>query len=418
VQLKVVSVNRHQTAQRVLENNSKPTNNANLTTTGRTMRTTKMRVLQSILLLAAILLVVAFQLTVHQAHFSDKSSSLSAWSSTIIDHMDDHHHTPPLHVPPPTCQFHNIHNRSINRIYFLHMRKAGGSSLRSYFAQVAEQHGVQFQAAEGPLHPEPPGQDEHTLYITHVREPLARAISHYKFERRWDCQTQLQQHKQPHHKADDYFVPTVHNIAMSLYNFTMANHSMTTKHWTCASNCQARWAAGRPAYIDHHHQHDDDDLRQQQRQEALQELEQAARASLWNYNIILVSEWIQQDSMLLVDDAGVGRSYVQSLESIFGVGRLNRTRGMTCGKRAAAANQLVPLVVQPMEWQLLQRVNSVDLRLYHELTACQPTFLIPPQHDDDNDDDRQTSRVVIQWNGTTATSNAAKQQRGRDKPEG
>lgn len=291
-------------------------------------------------------------------------------------------------ILPPTCHFHNIRNRTINRIYFLHMRKAGGSSLRGYFAQVAKKHGLKFKAAEGYLHPEQPGHDKQTLYITHVREPIARAISHYKYEKRWDCKTQLR--KLNH---NDVFVPTDNNTVMSLYNFTTTNHSMSSKLWTCSSNCYARWASGLPAHVVGRDDDDDDLLNGSN---ILQQLEQAARESLWNYNVIIVSEWLQQNP-----------DYVKSIESVFGVERLNRTRGMTCGLQAAAANQQVPLVVQPQDLQLLHQVNQVDLKLYQDLTACQPQFLLQ-QHGD--------VEPVIHWKGTA--NNKAKQQRRRRQKEG
>jgi hypothetical protein len=357
-----------------------------------------MRFIQSALLLGSTLLCVIFQMRLHQSYLMDLSS-FWRWTTIVEDlkeYLKEDHYTytstlssirgkeSATRIPPPTCQFHNIQNRTINRIYFLHMRKAGGSSLRSYFAQVANKHGLKFRAAEGYMQPEQPGHDKNTLYITHVREPIARAISHYKYEKRWDCRTQLQ-----HHDLDDMSVPTLNNTIMSLYNFTRANHSMTHKLWTCASNCYARWASGHPQNI--HHDDDEGDLSNNSSVQ-LQQLEQAARESLWNYNVIIVSEWLQQHP-----------SYVKTIESIFGVKRLNRTKSMTCGKQAAAANQQVPLVVQPHDLELLAKVNQVDLKLYHDLTHCQPQFF------DVN------TRTIIQWNGTMAKDKVKQLNRHKQK---
>jgi hypothetical protein len=293
--------------------------------------------------------------------------------------------TPPV---PPTCRLYNIHNRTINRIYFLHMRKAGGTSLRSYFFQVARKHHVEFVVAEGLRQPEQPGDDANTLYITNIRPPIARAISSYKYERRWLCRTQLQYMYNNSRNNDQdgaLFVPTLNNTYMSLDNYTRSHHYRSHDLWICASNCYARWATGRPEHVEY-----DNPVQ-------LQELEQAARASLWNYNIIIVTEWLYQNP-----------DYVKSIESIFGVKHPHRTVDMMCGKEAAAANQQFPLLVQPQELELLAKVNQVDLQLYQDLTACQPQLLQEQQqqrHDDDNDNVvHHGTTFRIQWNGTSLAS--------------
>lgn len=377
----------------------------------------------SLLLLVGILFCVGFQITFHQRYYywlddDDSSSSPSSLSSqealltslllspTIVEpsssSLSKKSHQLPntihqqeqgssiarhpendgssstasvtqIRQPAPTCQLHNVQNRTFNRIFVLHMRKAGGSSIRSYFSQVAKVHGVEFDAAEGYKSPEQPGDDAHTLYITHVREPIARAISHYKYEKRWDCSPNMLKNKD--------FVPQHNNtLGMSLYNFSTTRHKMPSRLWTCASNCYARWSSGRPNY---------DDMVQKP-----QELERAAQHSLWNYNLILVSEWLQQSK-----NNNNNSNYVQSLEAMFGgVPGLDRKRGMPCGAQAAAANQKVPLVVQPQDVEVLQKVNQIDRRLYRDLTAyCQPQF-------------HHHTTLRIQWN---ATHQRRKQRRRR-----
>lgn len=83
-------------------------------------------------------------------------------------------------ILPPTCQLHNMSGRIIDQIVLLHMRKAGGTSIRSYLKQVAAKYGIQFTPMEAPSIPPVPGNRTNVLYITHVREPIARAISNYK----------------------------------------------------------------------------------------------------------------------------------------------------------------------------------------------------------------------------------------------
>ena len=110
----------------------------------------------------------------------------------------------------PSCTLQLDDDAPINRIVFLHMRKAGGSSMRNYFRRVAKANQLAFLAEEGYKEGEFPGNSSNTLYITHWREPIARAVSHYKYELRWDCSRQLK-------KKD--FVPIYNNTQMSLRDF-------------------------------------------------------------------------------------------------------------------------------------------------------------------------------------------------------
>jgi len=61
---------------------------------------------------------------------------------------------------------------------------AQGTTLRRYFEKVAAHHGLEYEAVEF-FHAEDPSShhdhdDEATLYVTHLREPVARSISHFK----------------------------------------------------------------------------------------------------------------------------------------------------------------------------------------------------------------------------------------------
>lgn len=68
------------------------------------------------------------------------------------------------------------------------MSSRGGTSLAQYFKQVAKHYGMEFQhvewkAAEEPAEP----ITKATFYVTHLREPVDRAISHFKCELYRDC---------------------------------------------------------------------------------------------------------------------------------------------------------------------------------------------------------------------------------------
>ena len=66
------------------------------------------------------------------------------------------------------------------RLYFHHLRKAGGTSMYYYLKKVALTHNLTFVHNEyGPS--EIPGtHSEPTFYVTHLREPVSRSISHFK----------------------------------------------------------------------------------------------------------------------------------------------------------------------------------------------------------------------------------------------
>jgi hypothetical protein len=130
----------------------------------------------------------------------------------------------------PSCTLQLDDGEPINRIVFMHMRKAGGSSLRNYFRRVARDNKLAFMAEEGYIAGEFPGNVSKTLYITHWREPIARAVSHYKYEERWDCVGQLK-------KKD--FVPMYNNTKMSLSQFATKEWRKRRKFWRCSNECMS-----------------------------------------------------------------------------------------------------------------------------------------------------------------------------------
>lgn len=59
-----------------------------------------------------------------------------------------------------------------------------GTTLRRYFEKVAAHHGLDFKAEEYSMAEDPSSHDDATLYVTHLREPVSRSISHFKCK---DC---------------------------------------------------------------------------------------------------------------------------------------------------------------------------------------------------------------------------------------
>lgn len=59
------------------------------------------------------------------------------------------------------------------RLYFYHVRKAGGTSLSTYFKRVAKHHGLQYVHTEYGMAEEPGTNSVPTLYVTHMRDPVS-----------------------------------------------------------------------------------------------------------------------------------------------------------------------------------------------------------------------------------------------------
>jgi len=78
-----------------------------------------------------------------------------------------------------------------NKIYFYHSRKAAGSTVHKYLRKVADKYGIELKAVEWRGMEEPgtifENNNTNTFYVTNIREPISRSISHFKYQGRWDC---------------------------------------------------------------------------------------------------------------------------------------------------------------------------------------------------------------------------------------
>ncbi|KAL7537867.1 hypothetical protein ACHAWF_005930 [Thalassiosira exigua] len=89
----------------------------------------------------------------------------------------------------PFCGFgsffapsNHSHPKALSSETLSRLRVGQGTNLRHYFRKVAAHRGLRFEAVEYDL-AEIPGSDERaTFYVTHLREPVARSISHFKCE--------------------------------------------------------------------------------------------------------------------------------------------------------------------------------------------------------------------------------------------
>ena len=85
-------------------------------------------------------------------------------------------------VVSPACKPHfqlttplisRTNTSKFKRLYFYHVRKAGGTSLSTYFKGVAKHHGLQYVHNEYDMAEEPGTNSEPTLYVTHLRDPVS-----------------------------------------------------------------------------------------------------------------------------------------------------------------------------------------------------------------------------------------------------
>jgi hypothetical protein len=268
-------------------------------------------------------------------------------------HHDHHHHqvvvdTSSKKRPSPVCRpsFGSKNRTNITRIYMAHMRKAGGSTLRMYLNGVAEQYGLQLDVNEGGRF-EYPGTHPTTLYVTHLRDPYERAISHFKYDQRWDCGQQL---------TKPGFIPTYENA--HYYNLTrwidekgvlQRDAKCSTRFlWECSTNCYIRWL-NHPIGTCH--------------PESFQvnsSLYHKALEQAYQYNVII-------DMNRLFGDESYGRD----LESFFSEKGLLGLKGHPyCDVQSKLANQQFPLIVDNDTRSLLVERNRPDYDLYNALVTC------------------------------------------------
>ena len=279
------------------------------------------------------------------SYYLSSSVSSSASSSTLPSKL-----SPLCQLRLPSFASHNDNQTTtmIRRIYFAHMRKAGGTTINWYLRKVAQHYGLQYKRMEGKpfnetLHDDHLRSD--TFYVTHVRDPIQRMISHYEYDGRWPCSKLVEK--------NSTFLPTQNNsksIVDWLYQFNASTQHRQHKHkevlWYCTENCYTRWLA-LPHHLSSPHISSYDDLKRRAIQAA------------HRYHLILVLEWLQDPH------------YVKQLEAFFGVkGLQGRPKGMYCYKASKQANAITPAAYDSSIFQLLSERNAVDYSLLNELESC------------------------------------------------
>lgn len=257
----------------------------------------------------------------------------------------------------PACTFN--HHRGIGnggsrieKIVLVHMRKAGGTSMKAYLGEVSTKYNITLQDFEGERPILPEHSDGKTLFVTHIREPASRVLSHYKYEMRWYCK-----HLTDKKKTFD----PVNSSRTTLDRFVERENKPNTAGgekgnlWECSHNCYAKWSTGL-CWIEGAF---DESTMCWSRENGEGSLLSRAREVLYSYHLIVVIEWLQNPE------------YVKAIEALFGLEGIAKQRtDMWCGKESAAANKKFPLVVPEETRQRILHFNQLDTILYNELTTC------------------------------------------------
>lgn len=290
-------------------------------------------------------------------------------------------------VDSPACRpswKRHAGNGSIRRIFFAHTRKAGGTGkrddslsgrhfihsvvetsppgilltlsqkvLKKFLQIVAKEYKWEISYVEGRPAEDPVRDD--TLYVTSLRDPVARALSNYKYEVRWPCAelTSL--------GNNSNFVPTPEN-SKTLEDF-MEHESgkfsqrqcwrkPSKRHlWRCAKNCYLRWYG-----------HNFNCLKDPEKSY------KTTLRKLLGYNLIVIAERLRDPS------------YIQGLLHMFGdlnTTILSKTQKMYCFDESRYWNQKHPAVVNSATLANLTKLNALDTKLYRELTSCANGIVFP-----------------------------------------
>lgn len=244
--------------------------------------------------------------------------------------------------------------RRIRRIYFLHMRKAGGTTIRYYLGRVARHYHLEIAVDEA-TPTEMPGSRNDTLYVTHLRHPVGRVISQFKYEGRWSCGQLVK---------NQTYVPTLENandfqswIEENECSYTGSNKG-GSKLWKCSTNCFIQWLTLTP------------DSRKQgcitKHPSVINAKFAEAQAVLSKFDLVIDTERLRLES------------YARKIENYFGQrGLVGQKHNMYCGKQSTAANQKNPLSIANSTLEDLYERNGLDLELFRRFTECEGPTRFP-----------------------------------------
>jgi len=222
--------------------------------------------------------------------------------------------------------------------------------IRNYLHTVSSHHKLHLRMEEynHASSVEEVGSRDDTLYITNIRDPVERSISHFKYLGRWDCD-QLT-------KNESYVASEENARSFRRWRetggFERSPCDVPFSMVDCAVNCYVQTFSGRGCPVE------DGD----------------GNANNWydEYNAAL--DRLLRYDMILVYDKFKDPNYVRAVERFFGVeGFNNKTIDMYCGWESRMANERVPLKVKFQHVLELTHLNEMDNRLYRDLTSCWTT---------------------------------------------
>jgi hypothetical protein len=249
-------------------------------------------------------------------------------------------------IPSPVCH-PRLPKQPIRRIVLAHMRKAGGSTLRAYLKKVSKSFDLEFVAKEGFAFESPTTRND-TLYVTHLRDPIQRTLSHYRYEGRWPCAVLKNKTATKKNSVDlSEWLESDH------FYESLCRHRARPL-WKCSWNCFTRWLAMPYTYCE--------DV-------SPEWLVQRALETARQYHLIIDIDRLETNS-----------EYVTKLEEFFGLPGLSTLRSSpACDQLSKAANQRTPIdILKDTETiKLLQSRHVWDVKIHKVLTSCRDTTILP-----------------------------------------
>lgn len=237
-----------------------------------------------------------------------------------------------------------------DEIYFYHVRKTGGSTLRYYLTRVAKHYGINFTVAEGARAANPAHErrllGKRRFFVTMLRDPVQRSLSHYKYSFRWNCrllsdkQSPLIPTLENSNSLDSWMSLTDHcQEIVRLNRDPIQVNRCKEKLWDCSLNCLLKWFTNLSLTTDF--------------EKAYKESTEIIRS----YDLVLQTKYLA--------DA----KYVEQVEKFFNVSKLEKKRSF-CSIEARAANDKVPLVLTKKQAIDLRVENLWDTKFYVDATTC------------------------------------------------